>query len=280
MDEINFAVTQYGAHTVNFADEVFLFNNEKTREILTKFIEKGIPKKIRWTGQTRVDLVDEKLINLAKRAGCYRLEVGVESGNNDILKRINKNITVEQIESAVSIIKKGGIKVATYYILGHPGENKRTIRETIDLAVKLNTDTIAVGIMVPYPGTKVYEWAKQNRFGYKIRSTDWDDYDKFGSSALEIEGLPTDKLESFQRSAYIRFYLKNFRLIDLLRFIISRYKGILAVLKRQLGRRKQKAAHVYYCTVKALQYYIDKSLELVGLKNTTRRIINYFTSSE
>lgn len=146
--------------------------------------------------------------------------------------------------------------------------------------MRLNTDTIAVGIMVPYPGTKVYEWAKQNRFGYKLRSTDWDDYDKFGSSALEIERLPVNKLEGFQRSAYIRFYLKNFRVIDLLRFIISRHKGILAVLKRQLGRKKQKASHVYYCTVKALQYYIDKSLELVGLKNTTRRILNYFNNSE
>lgn len=240
IEEINFAITEYGAHTINFADEIFLFNDEKTKDILTKFVEKGIPKKIKWSGLTRADLVDQKLVNLAQKAGCYRLEIGVESGNNDILKRINKNITREQIESAVSIIKRAGIKVATYYILGHPGENERTIWETIDLAVKLNTDTIAVGIMVPYPGTKIYEWARGNYFGYKLRSIDWDDYDKFGRSALEIEGLPINKLESFQRRAYIYFYLRNYRFMDLLRFVISRYKGILAVLKRQLISKKPR----------------------------------------
>jgi len=233
LEEINFAVNEYGAHTINFADEIFLFNDDRTKEILSKFIVEGLPKKIRWSGLTRVDLVDQRLINLAKKAGCHRLEIGVESGDNDILKRINKNINVTQVQSAVNMIKKAGIKVAAFYILGHPGENEDTIRKTIDLAVKLDTDTIAVGIMVPYPGTKVYEWAQQKKFGYNLRSADWNDYDKFGRTPLEIEGLPIKKLERFQRQAYAYFYLKNFRLLDLIKFIISKYKGILAVLKRQ-----------------------------------------------
>jgi radical SAM superfamily enzyme YgiQ (UPF0313 family) len=234
IEEVNFATTEYGAHTINFADEIFLFNDEKTKEILSKFIERGISKKIKWSGLTRANLVDQEIISLAKRSGCYRLEIGVESGNNDILKRIKKNISVEQIGSAINIIKRARIKVATFYILGHPGENEKTLQETIDLAVKLNTDTIAVGIMVPYPGTKVYEWAQQNYFGYRLRSTDWDDYDKYGRSPLEVEGLSLNKLESFQRKAYIYFYLKNFRFMSLLKFILSRYKGILAVFKKQL----------------------------------------------
>lgn len=234
ISEIEFAIVEYGAHTVNFADEVFLFNNTETKNILNEFIKHEIPRKIRWSALTRADLVDRELISLAKKSGCYRLEIGVESGNNEILKRINKRTTVEQIESAVNIIKKEGIKVASFYILGHPGENEQTIRETIDLAAKLNTETIAVGVMVPYPGTKIYEWAQNNCFGYRLRSTNWDDYDKFGNSALEIEGLTIDKLESFQRKAYLYFYLRNFRLVELLKFVISRYRGILAILNRQL----------------------------------------------
>ena len=238
--EIELAAKEYGAHTINFADEVFLFNNQVTRDILNKFIKKGIPGKVRWAGLTRSDLVDRDLVRLAKKSGCYRLEIGVESGNNEILERIGKNTNVEQIRNAVKIIKGEGLKTASFYILGHPGENDNTINQTIDLAAQLNTDTIAVGIMVPYPGTKVSEWAEGNEFGYKVTDSDWDDYDKFGHSPLEIEGLPMKKLESCQRRAYMYFYLKNFRLISLLKFVISRHRGIAAVLKRQFIKEKQE----------------------------------------
>ena len=182
--EIDLAVKEYGAHTINFADEVFLFNNQVTRDILNKFIENGIPEKVRWAGLTRSDLVDKDLVRLAKRSGCYRLEIGVESGNDEILERIGKNTNVEQIKEAVRIIKDAGLKTASFYILGHPGENDNTINQTIDLAADLNTDTIAVGIMVPYPGTKISEWAEGNEFGYSVVDSDWDDYDKFGHSPL------------------------------------------------------------------------------------------------
>jgi len=247
IDEIDFAVRVYGAHTINFADEVFLFNNRKTKEILNRFIERGIPKRVRWAGLTRSDLVDRELVNLAKRAGCYRLEIGVESGNDEILRRIGKNTNVEQIRSAVRIIKDGGLRTASFYILGHPGEDEETVGQTINLAADLNTDTIAVGIMVPYPGTRVSEWAEKNEFGYRIADSDWDDYDKFGHSPLEIEGFSMNRLEGLQRRAYIYFYLKNFRMISLLKFVISRYRGIAAVFKRQfieenLHKRKVSSA--------------------------------------
>ena len=114
IDEIDFAVKEYGAHTLNFADEVFLFNNAETRKILKNFIDRGIPRKIRWSGLTRADLVDRELIKLAKKAGCYRLEIGVESGNDDILRKINKNTNVRQIRAAVRIIKDEGIGTASF----------------------------------------------------------------------------------------------------------------------------------------------------------------------
>ncbi|MCX5695034.1 MAG: radical SAM protein [Candidatus Omnitrophica bacterium] len=228
--EIELAIDKYGIQLIDFHDEIFLFNNERTNGLLTKFIESGLSKKIKWSGLTRVDLIDQKIIELAKEAGCYRIELGVESGNDGILKRINKNTTVSQIERAVDIIKKSKIKISSYYILGHPGETEATMKETINLAVKLNTDYIAVGIMVPYPGTEIYQWAKEGKFGYRLRSADWDTYDKYGGSALEFEGLSFKKILNFQRKAYLDFYLKNLRFIDLIKFIFSRWAGILNLL--------------------------------------------------
>lgn len=236
--EIELAINKYGADSIDFSDEIFLFNNNRTKELLNKFIETGIAKKIKWTGLTRVDMVDKEIIALAKKAGCVKLELGVESGNQEILKRINKNITLSQIESAIAIIKAEKIITSTYFILGHPGETIQTMNQTIDLAVTLNTDTIAVGIMVPYPGTKIFEWAKEQKFGYHLRSTDWSDYDKYGGAALEIDGLPIKKLELFQRKMLFDFYVKNFRIFDLFHFILSRYKGVFFLIVKPFIKNK------------------------------------------
>jgi radical SAM superfamily enzyme YgiQ (UPF0313 family) len=187
--EIEYAISHYGAHTFDFSDDIFLFDNRETREILRSMIEKGLPKRIHWSALIRANLVKPDLINLAKEAGCFRLEMGVESGDNEILKAINKGITVEQVREAVKIIKQSGLRLGTYYILGHPNETRETIKKTIRLATQLNTDTIAVGLMVPYPGTKIYEMAQRGEGGYRLLSTDWAEYDKYGGRALEVGGL-------------------------------------------------------------------------------------------
>jgi radical SAM superfamily enzyme YgiQ (UPF0313 family) len=230
ISEIDLAVNKFGARFIDFSDEIFLFNNERTRDLLGALIKSGISKKIRWSGLTRVDLVDREVIELAKEAGCCKLELGVESGNDRILKLINKNTTVKQIKEAIGIIKKSKIKIGTYFILGHPEETEGTIRETIDLAVRLNTDSIAVGIMVPYPGTDIYKWAEEGKYGYRLKSKDWENYDKYGGTTLEISGLPLKKLIGFQRTAYLKFYFYNLRIIGLLNIIFSRWPGIIRIL--------------------------------------------------
>jgi anaerobic magnesium-protoporphyrin IX monomethyl ester cyclase len=226
-DEIEYAISRYGAHTIDFADEIFLFDNERTRETLRLMIAKGLHKKIRWSGLTRANMVSQEIISLAKQSGCYRLEMGVESGDDSILKGIGKQITVEQVKRAVRIIQQQRISLGTYYILGHPNETKETAEKTIELAVELNTNTIAVGIMVPYPGTKVYEKAKNGEDGYRLLSENWQEYDKFGGKALELTGLTYDELVKLQKKAYIKLYLNNLRFIDLLGFFWQRRHALL-----------------------------------------------------
>src|SRR3989339_1526541 len=135
-------------------------------------IKRGINKKIKWLGLTRINFVNRELMKLAKEAGCFKLEMGVESGDDEILKKIGKGFTVNEVIKAVNIIKDTGIELMTYYILGHPYENIKTLRKTLNLAVRLNTDGIAVGLMVPYPGTKIYEMASKGAGGYKLISND------------------------------------------------------------------------------------------------------------
>ena len=232
--EMKYAVDRYRAHTFNFADEIFLFDNLRTRKLLESFVENGFPRSIKWSALTRANFVTPGLVALAKKAGCVRLEMGVESGDDRILQVINKAITVEQVEKAVKIIKDAGISLGTYYILGHPNENSTTLRKTVDLAVKLNTDSIAVGLMVPYPGTRIFDLALQGKNGYRLLSQNWSEYDKYGGKVLEVEGLPYAELAKWQRRTYLRLYLMNRRFKDCFEFFWKRRKGMSFVLKKKL----------------------------------------------
>jgi len=238
LQEMEYAIEHYGVHTFDFVDEIFLFDNQESRELLQLMIERGLPKRIKWKGLVRANFVNPELIALAKKAGCCRLEMGVESGDNEILRAISKGITVEQVKTAVGIIKKAGIPLGTYYILGHPNETKQTLRKTVDLAAELNTDTIAVGLMVPYPGTRIYDMAVQGEGGYRLMAQDWSEYDKYCSKALEIEGLPHKELVKQQRRALIKLYLRNFRFLDALKFFWQRKNAFVFVFKKWIASLK------------------------------------------
>jgi len=239
IDELEYAISNYGAHTFCFDDEIFLFNNRDTRELLQLMIDRSLPKRIQWSALARADLVTPDLVNLAKKAGCFRLEIGVESGDNEILKAINKGITVEQVRNAVKIIKDSGILVSTYFILGHPNETLETIKRTVNLVVELNTDTIAIGLMVPYPGTKIYEMAHREEGGYRLLTEDWSQYDKYGGRVLAVEQVTFKQLSYWQVWATVYFYLKNLRFLDLSKFFFHYRRGILFMFKKFIGRLRR-----------------------------------------
>lgn len=231
--EIELAVERFGACNFDFLDEVFLSRSDFTSRLLQRLIDSGLSQKIKWSGSSRVDLVQPGIVKLAKESGCYRLGLGAESGDDGILSGIGKRITVPQIKKAVKIIREGGISVCAYFILGHPNETLETIRKTVDLAVGLKTEMIAVGIMVPYPGTRVFEMAQKGEGGYNILSTNWLEFDKYGGRALELQQVPYRQLVKWQRKAYLYFYIKNFRIKDLFGFIWKTKKAISFFIKNR-----------------------------------------------
>jgi len=239
IQEMEYAISHYGAHTFNFADDIFLFPNQETRELLQLMIDRSLPKLIRWSGLTRANFVTPELINLVKNAGCFRLEMGVESGDNELLKVINNGITVEQVRNAVKIIKDSKILVSTYFILGHPNETSETIKKTINLAAELNTHTIAIGLMVPYPGTRIYDMAHRGEGGYRLLTEDWSQYDKYGGRVLEVGKLTFKQLSCWQAWATVYFYLKNFRFLDLAKFFIQYRRGIFFMFKNFIARLRK-----------------------------------------
>jgi len=236
VEELQMDIGVYNARFIRVADEVFAIDKKYAHEILDLLIEKGLHKKIGWDTVTRVDLVDYDLLKKIKAAECSWLGFGVESGNEEILKASKKGITLEQVTKAIKMAKKAGLKTGSFFILGHPFETRKTAQDTIKFATKLNTDTVAFGIMVPYPGTEIYEMAKKGEGGYKIISADWADYNKTIGNSLELETLSRKELERLELLAYLRFYLFNYRFLDLAKLFLNQRRVVLTAIKKLIGR--------------------------------------------
>ena len=228
---------KYNVRHIPILDELFTISQERVKALCDSFNEAGL-EKITWGVNSRVTGVSFEMFKRMRQAGCRKIDFGIESGNNEILKKIKKGITTEDAVNAVKLAKKARIKTHGLFIIGHPFETKKTIQDTINLAVKLNTAYVSVGIMVPYPGTEVFEMARRGEAGYKIISYDWDDYNKQIGNALELENLDRKTLERMQVVFYLKFYLSNLRLFSFFKFLFSYRRGIYFYIKNKLLRRK------------------------------------------
>src|SRR5439155_26065470 len=166
--------------------------------------------------------------------------MGIETGDAEVLKATGKGSTPEMILKAGAAAKAAGLPIETYFILGHPNETLESMRRTIDLAVSLNPDTPIFGIMVPFPGTEVGRLAAAGEAGYRLRSTNWDDYDKQIGGALEFANLSRTRIERLQISAYIKVFLLNGRFVDFAKFCWRYRREGVVVLKKILLRRADK----------------------------------------
>ena len=222
----------FEAKDIVFRDESFGAHRQRAEKMLELIKERNLQRKIGWVAELRVDAVKYDLARKMKEAGCAGIGMGIESGNKDILKSTRKGITLEQAREAVSICKKVGLSTYGFFILGHPFETRKTAMDTINFAARLNTTHVSIGIMVPYPNTRVAEMAFKGEGGYKILSRNWADFNKQIGGALELENLSRRDLEKLQIVGYLKFYLCNFAFLRLFRMIRERRRQIFAMLKK------------------------------------------------
>jgi radical SAM superfamily enzyme YgiQ (UPF0313 family) len=219
--ELNYIVATFAPSVVRFEDETFGLDIKRTTAILNGIIEQGLNKRVMFSAQTRVDRVDDQFIRLLRDANFDFLELGVESGNPQILKEIKKGISLDQVERAVSLARQFGLNVWCKFILGHPNETPKTLRDTIRVIGALNPERLSVSIMTPYPGTPIHKMALAGEGGYRLLSTDWRHFDKYSTGALELAEASLAKLKAYQMFAYIWLYIRNGRILELLQLIVA-----------------------------------------------------------
>jgi len=186
VDEMEWAINKFNLDLIVFSDDTFTLSKKHTTEICQEIIKRNL--KILWRVQTRVT-TDEETMKLMKKAGCFLMAFGVESGSNTILKNIRKGITTEQIIKAFDTGKKVGILTYAFLMVGNEGETDETIAQTVNLIKRIKPFSGHIGITTPYPGTYLYERTK-------VKNTDWEKYIHIrnGTVATNISTLEADTL--------------------------------------------------------------------------------------
>lgn len=192
----------YGINEIAFYDDTFTTFRPNVKEFCTLLIDSGL--KISWTCFSRVDCIDKETLELMKKAGCHQILYGVESADKKILKNIKKGIDLEKVRLAVKLTKEAGISPRCSFMIGNPGETKETIEETINFALELDPDLAMFNITVPFPGTVMYEWAKQNGM---LLTENWDDYD-LSKQVMRLSTISNEELQGYYAAAYNRFFLR------------------------------------------------------------------------
>ncbi|TRZ96056.1 radical SAM protein [bacterium] len=234
MAELKGLVIKYNAKSIIFRDETFGVNKKRAMRIADMIIEENINEHLRWDMHSRVDVVDYEFLDKMKCAGCVHVGFGVESGNANVLKMSKKGITLEQAKKAVEISRELGLETSSYFILGLPHETNKTAWNTINFARKLNTDTVSIAIMIPFPGTEIAEMVKSGEGGYKQISYKWTDYNKQLGAVVELKTITRKQLVLFQVCGYLIFYICNFRFGFLYNILKSRFRQVLIMMRNLL----------------------------------------------
>ena len=241
LDEVEQILERHRPTRIRIEDETFGLHMGRTKAILEGIILRGFHRHAQFSAQTRVDRVDEEFMRLLKTANFETLELGVESGNPEILRSTQKGITLEQVEHAVGLAKAQGLRVWCKFILGHPNETHATIRDTIDFIAKINPNQLSVSIMTPFPGTPIHEMALRGEGGYRLLSGGWEDFDKYSSGVLELETVSLGQLKRYQIGCYANLYLRNRRFRELSKLVVSNRAVGWEMLRSATGRTALEA---------------------------------------
>jgi anaerobic magnesium-protoporphyrin IX monomethyl ester cyclase len=203
--EIKELISKYGIKDIFFRDDTFTIDKERVIKICDLIKKHNID--ITFTTLARVDRLDFEVLKRMKEAGCWKILLGIESGNQKSLNLLRKGITLEQVKTAVDYCKKLKIETDGFFILGIPGESKKDAKKTIKFAKSLGLDFAQFYICTPYPGTHLYQLSK--KYGeLHIKENEWEKFNQFG--AAEPLFIPTGwtskELKKYQAMAWRKFY--------------------------------------------------------------------------
>lgn len=192
--EMEMLEKKYKINAFMFWDDNFLVDRKRILDLCRLLKNKDY----HWKCQLRVDSIDEYLLKTMKKAGCVGVNIGVESGNEKILKLMKKGITKDEVRKAISICRKYEIFSNIYFILGLPWDTLESMEESVEFAIELNPNKAHFFIATPYPGTELRNISI--KMGLKINDS-WKDYLLKKTQACFIENKNYSKKDLYRISS-------------------------------------------------------------------------------
>lgn len=203
-DEIKQCFYEFKITDFFFKSDTFTINKAWVAEICNLILNSELYGKINWVANSRVNTIDEEILLKMKRAGCSVIALGLESGSDESLVKMKKGTTVEQNRNAVKLIKKTGLKIFGFYLIGFPWENRKHLEMTKKLIFELDTDFIELSIATPFKGSELYSMLYEKlENGKKVLGKDSFKYSTIGTDFLSI-----DDLQKFRKDVLMKYHLR------------------------------------------------------------------------
>lgn len=228
LNEVDELVNRYGIRHIHMVDDTFTLKKERAIAICEGILERGY--KIIWHCFARVDTVDEDLLRIMKRAGCFSLLFGIETGDMQVMKNIKKGVTLNQARKALAISNQLGLKTQCGFMFGNRGDTLETVRKTLEFAIELKPTFASFNAMIPFPGTEAYK----ETYG-ENHPDNWSEFVTKGTTVLSsVGGVSSRELKRFQSYAFLRFYGRPSQILRILKHV-SNAKEIIGYWRGMIG---------------------------------------------
>jgi anaerobic magnesium-protoporphyrin IX monomethyl ester cyclase len=204
MKEVELLYRKYGVKEIHIIDDTFTLDRQRVEDFCKELRLRHIKITFTFPNGVRLNTLDEPLLRLLKKSGCYAMSVGVESGSQKILDDMKKGLTLELIKEKIDLIDKVGMDVNGFFIVGYPTESRKTILQTIKFAKTLKIKRAHFSSFLPLPGTEITRQLKKQGLVKKIN---WSRL-FYSGVPFAPPGMTKKELKDLQRRAFLEFYLR------------------------------------------------------------------------
>ena len=234
LKEIDYVTRRYKVKKMNFDDGTFTLHKKWMKEFCERYPAKfGLP----FTCNARADTLTEEVIRDLKRAGCELVQIGIESGSEDLRRQVlRRNITDGDIISTFEAVRRVGIKTYSFNMVGLPFETAEMAEETVGLNQRINPDDLQVSIFFPYPGTELYQVCEENGF---LTSKDKSSYFDEGATLNQPSMTEAEVVSHYRRLNQLSLEKK---VQSRSTFVFALYKAVRLIFGQALGYELLKLA--------------------------------------
>ena len=209
-NEIQECCDRYGIREIDIFDYDFLVDRKRVIGICDEILKRNL--NVLWACRARIDSVDGELLTKMKAAGCGRIYFGIESGVQELLDRVKKRLTIEQVHEAIRMTQRHGIRALGFFMTGLPGETRETLRQTVKFAMSLRLDYVQFSKTTAKPLTQLWR-SLVDETGYDY----WREYILGNAEEAPLQRpwteLSNEEIDHLTKKAYIKFHSRPFFLL-------------------------------------------------------------------